>query len=168
MSDVTFKGEPVALTGKFPSIGSKIASFELTGQDLHDQALSKYDGKKLLINIFPSIDTGVCADSVRHFNEAASKLDNTAVLCISRDLPFAQARFCGAENLDNVHLLSAFRNEKFGQELGVAIQDGLLKGLFARAVIVTDADHKVKYTQLVPEITHKPDYEACLTALESI
>lgn len=168
MTNVTFKGETVTLGGKFPKIGESISDFKLVANDLKDQNLDAYVGKTLLLNIFPSVDTSVCADSVRRFNTEAGNLKDTKVLCISKDLPFAQSRFCGAENISNVLTLSAFRNLEFAKNFGVDILDGLLQGLLARAVIVISPERKVVYTELVPEITNKPDYERCLTAMKSL
>ena len=165
MSHVTFKGQPVSVDGQFPAVGSTAPAFSLVGGDLSDVALSSYAGKRKVLNIFPSIDTGVCAASVRRFNELAGKLDNTVVLCISADLPFAQARFCGAEGLDNVVTLSTLRGADFLKHYGVALASGPLAGLAARAVVVLDEHDHVKHAELVPEITQEPDYDAALASL---
>ena len=165
MPQVTFKGEPVEVTGAFPASGSAAPAFTLVGKDLADVALSSLVGQRKVLNIFPSIDTGVCATSVRRFNELAAKLENTVVLCISADLPFAQARFCGAEGLDRVVTLSTMRGREFLADYGVALATGPLAGVAARAVVVLDADNRVLHAQLVDELTHEPDYDAALAAL---
>ena len=160
MSEVTLKGQPVSVNGQFPAVGTTAPAFELVGNDLSDVALSNYSGKRKVLNIFPSVDTPTCAMSVRHFNEAASKLENTVVLCISADLPFAQARFCGAEGLDSVTSLSLMRGHQFLKDYGVALASGPLSGLAARAVLVLDEQDKVLHAELVGEIADEPDYEA--------
>ena len=165
MSQVTFKGTAVQVAGSLPSVGDKAPAFTLTGTDLADKGLAAFDGKKKVLNIFPSIDTGTCAQSVREFNRRASGMDDTAVLCISMDLPFAQSRFCGAEGLDEVVTLSAFRHPEFLSDYGVRQADGPLTGLAARAVVVLDADNTVRHVELVGEIADEPDYEAALKAL---
>lgn len=165
MSTVTLQGNPVHVDGNFPEVGTIAPGFTLVGNDLKDVSLSSLDGKRKVLNIFPSIDTGVCAASVRRFNELASKLENTLVLCISADLPFAQARFCGAEGLDRVMNLSTLRGREFLADYGVALADGPLAGLAARAVVVLDGDNRVLHAELVPEIAQEPDYEAALNAL---
>lgn len=166
MAQITLQGNPINTCGSLPATGSQAPDFSLTRADLSDATLADFAGKKLVLNIFPSIDTGVCATSVRRFNAEAGQLDNTAVLCISADLPFAQARFCGAEGLDNVVTLSAMRDRKFGQDYGLSIIDGPLAGLFSRAVVVVDENGKVVYQQQVSEIAEEPDYEAALAALQ--
>ena len=168
MSKVTFKSNPVSLTGNFPSIGDTIANVSLTDNKLQDRSLDDYKTELILLNIFPSIDTQICADSVRVFNIKAASLPNCKVLCISKDLPFAQSRFCAAENIANVETLSAFRNSDFGQQLGVQISDGVVKGLFARAIVILNQQRKVLYTQLVSEITDKPNYDECLEHLADL
>ncbi len=165
MSTVTFHGKPVAVDGTFPAVGSTAPAFKLVNGDLADVTLANFAGKRKVLNIFPSIDTPVCANSVRHFNELASKLENTVVLCISADLPFAQGRFCGAEGIANVTTLSMLRGREFLRDYGVAIADGPLAGVAARAVVVLDANNKVLHAQLVGEIADEPDYEAALKAL---
>jgi thiol peroxidase len=165
MSDVTFKGQPITIDGQFPVVGSTAPAFGLVGGDLSDVTLSSYAGKRKVLNIFPSVDTGVCAMSVRRFNGLAGKLDNTVVLCISADLPFAQARFCGAEGLDRVINLSLMRGRRFFSDYGVAIASGPLAGLAARAVVVLDEHDKVTHAELVSEIGHEPNYDAALKAL---
>ncbi|WP_240098487.1 thiol peroxidase [Thermomonas flagellata] len=165
MSTVTLKGTPVRVGGQLPSVGSQAPAFSLVGTDLADRTLADFAGKRKLLNIFPSVDTGVCAASVRRFNQDAAKLADTVVLCISADLPFAQARFCGAEGIDRVVMLSTLRGRRFLRDYGVELEDGPLAGLAARAVIVLDAADTVRYVQLVPEITQEPDYAAALAAL---
>jgi thiol peroxidase len=165
MSQVAFKGSPVHLDGTFPAVGGNAPAFSLVGKDLADVALADFGGRRKVLNIFPSVDTGVCAASVRRFNQLAGNLDNTVVLCISADLPFAQARFCGAEGIEHVTMLSLMRGRGFLRDYGVAMSDGPLAGLAARAVVVLDGDNRVVYTQLVDEITHEPDYDAALKAL---
>jgi thiol peroxidase len=165
MSEVTLKGNPVQVDGQLPAVGSKAPAFKLVAKDLSDAALDKFAGKRKVLNIFPSIDTPTCATSVRRFNEKASQLDNAVVLCISADLPFAQARFCGAEGLDNVVTLSTMRGHDFLKHYGVAIASGPLAGLAARAVMVLDEQDKVLHTELVGEIAHEPNYDAALKAL---
>lgn len=165
MSQVTFKGEPVQVSGSLPAAGQTAPAFTLVGKDLADVALASFAGQRKVLNIFPSIDTGVCATSVRRFNELAAKLSNTVVLCISADLPFAQARFCGAEGLERVVMLSTMRGRAFLADYGVALATGPLAGLAARAVVVLDADNRVLHVELVDELTHEPDYDAALAAL---
>ncbi|MFJ2443359.1 thiol peroxidase [Streptomyces sp. NPDC087658] len=164
-STVTFKGSPIAVNGAFPQTGEKAPAFELVAKDLSTASLDSFAGRKKVLNIFPSVDTGTCAASVRKFNELASGLENVAVLCVSADLPFAQGRFCGTEGLENVATLSTFRTPEFLENYGVAVVEGPLAGLAARAVIVLDEDNKVVYTQLVEEITEEPDYDGALAAL---
>ena len=164
---VHFQGNPVKVSGQIPQTGSKAAPFTLVAKDLSDVTLSQYAGKRKVLNIFPSIDTGVCAASVRKFNQLATELDNTLVLCISADLPFAQSRFCGAEGLSNVVTLSTLRNPEFQQTYGVSLEDSALKGLTARAVVVLNEQDEVIFSQLVNEITTEPDYAAALEALKA-
>jgi thiol peroxidase len=166
MSQVTLKGNPVTVDGVFPVVGKKAPDFKLVGNNLADVPLANFAGKRKVLNIFPSVDTPTCAMSVRHFNESASKLDNTVVLCISADLPFAQARFCGAEGLSNVVNLSTLRGHNFLQDYGVALSSGPLAGLAARAVVVLDEHDNVLYTELVGEIADEPNYDAALAALK--
>ncbi|MBK7721640.1 MAG: thiol peroxidase [Austwickia sp.] len=165
MAKTAFKGDAVSTVAELPTVGSAAPAFTLTGTDLSDVTLDTYQGKRLVLNIFPSVDTGVCAASVRRFNELAAGLDNTAVLCVSADLPFALGRFCGAEGIENVDSASVFRGPEFGQGYGVLMTDGPLHGLLARAVVVVDASGTVSYTELVPEITQEPDYDAAVAAL---
>jgi thiol peroxidase len=167
MANVTFKGAPITLDGVFPKLGQTIADFELAANDLSDVRLNDFKQPFLILNIFPSLDTGTCANSVRNFNNAAAAIPNCSVLCISKDLPFAQGRFCSTENIKNVKALSAFRNPAFAKQFGVDIVDGLIRGLLARAVIVLNSQREVIYTELVSEITDEPNYSKCLAALSS-
>lgn len=162
MSQITLKGNSINTSGNLPEKGTGASDFNLRTTELGNKALNDYKGKRLVLNIFPSIDTGVCAASVRKFNEKAAELDNTSVLCISRDLPFAQKRFCGAEGIDNVEMLSDFEDGSFGDNYGLTITDGPMKGLHSRCVVVLNEDHNVVYTEQVPEITQEPDYEKAL------
>lgn len=166
MAQVTFKGNPIQTVGDLPKVGEKAPDFRLTKTDLSEVSLSDLKGKRIVLNIFPSIDTPVCQASVRHFNEAASQLDNTVVVCASRDLPFAHARFCGAEGLKNVISASEYKNADFGHAFGVTIKDGPLAGLFSRAVTVIDENGTVAYSQQVPEIAQEPDYDKALAAVK--
>lgn len=165
MSQVTLRGNPINVAGQFPQVGQQAPAFTLVGTDLADVSLASLAGKRKVLNIFPSIDTPTCATSVRTFNSKAGALDNTLVLCISADLPFAQARFCGAEGLDNVKSLSTMRGAAFLQDYGVAISNGPLAGVAARAVVVLDENDKVLHSELVAEIGSEPDYQAALAAL---
>ena len=164
MATVTLGGEPISVGGNFPRAGDSAHSFMLVDKDLKDVSLSSFWGKRKILNIVPSLDTPVCAESTRKFNEAASSLPNTVVLVISADLPFAQNRFCGAEGLENVITLSTMRGRDFHKDYGVMIMDPPLSGLTARAVIVLDENDKVVYSQLVPEIKQEPNYDAALAA----
>jgi thioredoxin-dependent peroxiredoxin len=165
MATVTLRGNPINTSGELPAVGSQAPDFQLTGTDLGDVTLEAYAGQPLILNIFPSIDTPTCAASTRAFNKAASEREGTNVLCVSQDLPFAMGRFCGAEGLENVKAASAFRSS-FLDDFGLKLVDGPLRGLAARAVVVLDADGKVTYTELVPEIAQEPDYDAALAALD--
>lgn len=165
MSQVTLHGNPVQVAGTLPAIGMKAPAFTLTDGELNEKTLADFPGKKKILNIFPSLDTPTCAQSVRSFNEQAGGRSDTVVLCISADLPFAQSRFCGAEGLDNVITLSTFRHPEFLRDYGVLLADGALAHLAARAVIVLDEHDQVRYVQLVPEIADEPDYAAALAAL---
>ncbi|MBM3421733.1 MAG: thiol peroxidase [Chlorobi bacterium] len=165
MATVTLKGNPVETCGELPAIGSEMPFFCLVKSDLSEAGPADFEGKQLVLNIFPSLDTAVCAASVRRFNQEAASFDNTIVLCISADLPFAHKRFCEVEGLNNVISLSVFRSPDFGRDFGVELVAGPLKGLLARAVIVVDNEHKVAYSELVPEIVQEPDYQAALKAL---
>jgi thiol peroxidase len=164
-SKVTLGGNPIDIVGNFPKKGEVAPDFSLVGKDLADVALKDFDGRRKILNIFPSVDTGVCATSVRTFNKRASELTNTVVLCISADLPFAQARFCGAEGLEQVITLSVLRGREFLGNYGVEIASGPMAGLAARAVIVLDEKNRVLHGELVPEIKTEPDYEAAIKAL---
>ncbi|HJG90716.1 MAG TPA: thiol peroxidase [Brachybacterium massiliense] len=164
MASITFQSNPVTTVGELPATGSTLPAFELVGQDLGAVSSADLAGRRVVLNIFPSLDTGTCAMSVRKFNELAAGLENTVVVCASKDLPFAQARFCGAEGLENVVTGSAFRSS-FGEDLGVTMQDGPLAGLLSRAVVIADENGKVLYTQQVAEVTEEPDYDAAVAAL---
>lgn len=165
MADITFKGNPANTVGTLPEVGSELKDFKLVSTDLSEKSLSDYKGKKVILSIFPSIDTGVCQAAARKFNEAASGLDNTVVINISRDLPFALNRFCASEGLDKVDNLSDFRGS-FGEDYGVTLSNSPLQGLLSRAVIVADENGKVVYAEQVPEITQEPDYDAALNAVK--
>ena len=164
MANTAFQGSPVKTVGELPAKGEQSPAFSLVGSDLGDVTSQDYSGKRVVLNIFPSLDTGVCAASVRKFNELASGLENTTVVCVSNDLPFAQARFCGAEGIENVVTASGFRSS-FGKDFGVTMVDGPLAGLLARSVVVLDEKGTVTYTQLVDEITTEPDYDSAIAAV---
>ena len=166
MATITFKGNPTETSGALPDIQTKAPAFTLAKTDLSDVSLKDFTGKKLVLNIFPSIDTPVCAASTRRFNEEAGNLDNTVVLCISADLPFAHNRFCEAEGLKDVIPLSVFRSPAFGKDYGVTITGGPLSGLLSRAIVIIDTGGKVIYTEQVPEIAEEPDYDSALQALK--
>ena len=165
MASIFFHGSPVTTVGELPAVGSPAPAFELVGADLGEVTSASLAGRRVVLSIFPSVDTGVCATSVRRFNTEASKLDNTVVLCISGDLPFAQNRFCGAEGLKNVVTLSCFRSPAFRKDYGVDMTSGPLAGLTARAVVVLDENDQVLHSELVSELTHEPDYAAALAVL---
>ncbi|MBK9224990.1 MAG: thiol peroxidase [Flavobacterium sp.] len=165
MASITLGGNPIQTSGELPKVGSQAPDFKLVKNDLSIATLADFKGSKLVLNIFPSIDTGTCATSVRKFNQTASQLENTKVLCISRDLPFAQKRFCGAEGLENVINLSDFKSGSFGKDYGLEITDGVLAGLHSRVVLVVDENGTVTYTQQVPEIADEPNYDAAIAAL---
>ncbi|MDO5683749.1 MAG: thiol peroxidase [Propionibacteriaceae bacterium] len=164
MATTAFKGDPVQTVGDLPTQGTPAPDFAVTGADLSEVKLADLAGRRIVLNIFPSIDTGVCATSVRKFNELAAGLDNTTVLCVSADLPFALGRFCGAEGIENVQTGSTFRSS-FGADYGVTMADGPLQGLLARSVVVLDTDGTVLHSELVPEIAQEPDYDAATAAL---
>lgn len=166
MAQITLHGNPVNTVGELPKTGEKAKDFTLVKGDLSRISLNDYKGKKLVLNIFPSLDTSTCAASVRYFNQAAASLKDTTVLCISRDLPFAQERFCGAEGIENVVTLSDFVSGEFGKNYGLEMADGPLAGLHSRVVIILDEKGTVIYTQQVPEIVDEPDYEKVLNALK--
>lgn len=161
MANITLQGKiNIRTNGDLPKVGQVAPGFTLVKGDLSEVTLADYKGRRVVLNIFPSVDTGVCATSVRQFNKEVAAMPNTVVLCISRDLPFAQGRFCAAEGIENVEMLSAFRSASFGKEYGLDMLDGPLQGLLARAVVVVDTEGKVVYTELVPEIAQEPNYEA--------
>ena len=166
MEKITFKGTPVHTYGKLPKVGSQAPCFTLTRSDLTELYCHDLKGRRIVLNIFPSLDTSVCATSVRKFNELAASLDNTTVVAVSKDLPFAQSRFCTTEGIDNVIPVSAFRSAEFGKDYGVELIDGPLAGLLSRAVVVLDESGQIIYEELVPEITHEPDYDAAVKALK--
>ncbi len=165
MATITLKGNQIHTNGNLPKVGQKAPDFELVGADLSISKLSDFKGSKVILNIFPSIDTGICAASARMFNKEASNLSNTKVLCISRDLPFAQGRFCASEGLEDVINLSDFRTGQFGKDYGLEIVDGPMKGLHSRVVVVLDEEGTVTYTEQIPEIVQEPDYIAALKIL---
>ena len=164
MAQTALQGTPVQLSGELPAVGSQAPAFELVAADLGTIDSAGLAGRRVVLNIFPSVDTGVCAASVRRFNELAASLENTAVLAVSRDLPFALGRFCGAEGIEGVTAASAFRSS-FGEDYGVTMLDGPLAGLLARAVVVVGEDGAVRHARLVPEIGQEPDYDAAVAAL---
>lgn len=164
MAQVTLGGNPVHTSGDLPAVGASAPAFSLVGADLGEFDAGEFAGKNVILNIFPSIDTPTCATSVRQFNERAAGMDDTVVVCVSADLPFAMGRFCGAEGIANVKVGSTFRSD-FGSEYGVTLTDGVLQGVLARAVVVIGPDGTVKHTELVPEIAQEPDYDAALAAL---
>ncbi len=166
MSELKFKGSPVHTTGAMPSKGSKAPNFELVKNDLSRVSLNDYLGKNVILNIFPSIDTGVCAASVKKFNENAASLPNTKVVCVSKDLPFAHSRFCGAEGIENLDMLSSFDNDNFESNYKLTMSDGPLKGLYARAVVVVNSAGEVVHTELVDDIVNEPNYEAAMAAVK--
>jgi thiol peroxidase len=166
MAEITLKGNSIKTAGSLPEVGSKAPDFTLTKTDLSETRLSDYNGKYLVLNIFPSVDTGTCAASVRQFNKEATKLNNTVILDVSRDLPFAHKRFCDAEGIDNVMAASEFRDTAFSDNYHVKITEGPLTGLFSRCIVIIDPDGKVVYTEQVPEIVDEPDYEMALEALK--
>lgn len=166
MAQITLQGNPIETVGALPAQGSAAPGFTLVKTDLSEVSLSDFSGKKVVLNIFPSIDTGVCAASARRFNTIASQKDNTVVLCVSADLPFAHQRFCEAEGLENVVPVSVFRSPEFGKEYGVTITTGPLTGLLSRAVVVIDNVGNVAYTEQVPEIAQEPNYDAALAVLD--
>ena len=164
MAEVTLRGNPIHTSGELPEVGSAAPAFTLTGTSLGDVTPDDFAGKTVVLNIFPSIDTPTCATSVRTFNQRAADLDDTVVVCVSADLPFAQGRFCGAEGIENVTTASTFRSS-FGADYGMTLIDGPLAGVLARGVVVIDPDGKVKYTELVGEIGDEPDYDAAIAAI---
>jgi len=165
MANVTLLGNSINTIGNLPEIGSQAPNFRLTKTNLSDIALNDYIGSKLILNIFHSVDTGTCAKSVRHFNQEASNLENTKVLCISKDLPFAQERFCGAEGIENIEMLSDFRNGQFGKDYNLEFANGPVKGLLSRCIIIINENGKILYSEQVKEVTEEPDYKKALEAL---
>jgi len=165
MATVTLKGNEIQTLGELPAVGSKAPNFSLTAGDLSVKTLEDFSGSKVVLNIFPSLDTGTCAQSVRQFNKEASALENTKILCISRDLPFAQGRFCGAEGLENVNNLSDYKNGNFGKDYGLIFINGPLDALLSRCVIVLDENGIIQYTEQVPETVDEPNYKAAIDAL---
>jgi thiol peroxidase len=165
MATITLQGNPIQTSGELPKVGEKAPNFNLTANDLSTKTLSDFSGSKLVLNIFPSIDTGTCAQSVRTFNKEAAKVENTKILCISRDLPFAQARFCGAEGLENVINLSDFKSGEFGKTYGLNITDGPLEALHSRCVVVINENGVITHSEQVSEIADEPNYKAALEAL---
>ena len=165
MTTITLKGTEIHTNGELPEVGSNAPDFHLVDVDLNDRRLADYAGKKILMNIVPSLDTPVCATSTKKFNEAAAGKDNAVMLVIAADLPFAMGRFCGAENVDKVISLSMMRSRNFAKDYGVLIEDGPLAGITARAIVVIDENGKVTYTEMVPEIVQEPDYDKALAAL---
>jgi len=165
MAKITLKGNPVNTSGELPAKGSKAPGFRLVKSDLGELTLEELKGKNVILNISPSLDTGICATALRKFNQMAAGMGNTVVLAITKDLPFAMGRFCSTEGITNVTTLSGFRNHSFGKEYGIEIIDGGFAGLYARCIVVIDEKGIVKYTQLVPEIAQEPDYDSALAAL---
>lgn len=165
METIFFKGTPCHTYGSLPAAGEKAPCFTLVDSNMNEIRCSDYQGKRIVLNIFPSVDTDVCAASVRHFNVEAASLPNTVVICVSMDLPFAGKRFCAANGIDNVIVASAFRSPMFREKYGIEMVDGPLAGLLARSVIILDEDRKVMYSQLVEELTNEPDYEAAKSVL---
>jgi thiol peroxidase len=166
MAKLTLKGNPINSIGELPVVGSQAPDFDLVKNDLSDIKLADFAGKKVVLNIFPSLDTAVCAASVRRFNVEAAKMDNTVVICVSKDLPFAHTRFCTTEGITNVISASEFRSNNFGKSYGVMLIDGPLRGLMARSVVVLDETGKVIHTELVPDIVQEPDYESAVNSLK--
>ncbi len=165
MASITFKGQPIHTCGELPKVGEEAPDFTVVKSDLSEAKLSDFRGKYVVLNIFPSLDTGVCAASVRRFNKEAAGMKNAVVLCISADLPFAAGRFCTTEGIENVITLSTFRNPSFGEQYGLTIVDGPMKGLLARAVIVVNPEGKIVYKELVPEIAQEPDYNSAINSI---
>jgi thiol peroxidase len=165
MAKVTLGGTPVETIGNLPSVGSKAPGFELTTTDLSSKSQTDYNGSRLVLNIFPSVDTGTCAQSIRTFNEKASQLENTKVLCISKDLPFAMARFCGAEGIENVESLSDYKSGKFGDDYGLTFKSGAFETLLSRCIVVIDTDGTILHTEQVSEIADEPNYQSALSSL---
>lgn len=165
MAKITLGGNETHTNGNLPEVGTKVENYTFVKDDMSPVKIEDFKGSNVILNIFPSVDTSVCATSVRTFNEKASKLDNTKVLCLSKDLPFALSRFCGAEGIEDVTVASDFNTPEFAEDMGLKIVDGAFAGLDSRVIIVLDADGKVKYTEQVSEIGNEPDYEAALASL---
>jgi len=165
MATITLRDKPIHTIGELPEVGSQAKDFELIAKDLSRVTMKDFAGSRLVLNIFPSLDTGTCAAAVRYFNELAGKLPDTKVLCISRDTPFAQSRFCGAEGLENVVTLSDIESGQFGKDYGLQLIDGPMKGFLSRVVIIVDANGKVEYTQQVPVLSDEPNYDEVVSAL---
>jgi thiol peroxidase len=165
MANITLKGNPVTTIGSLPAVGTKLKDFTLVDSDMSNKSLTDFAGKKKIISIFPSVGTGICATSVRHFNEEANKLNNTVIINVSKDLPYALKQFCGAEGLDHVKTLSDFRGS-FGTDYGVTMMDNTMAGLLSRAIIVADENNTILYTEQVPEIAQEPNYDAAIAALK--
>lgn len=166
MATVTLQGNPIHTLGDLPKVGEQAPNFSLAKLDLSNATLEDYKGQKVVLNIFHSLDTGTCAASVREFNKVASQLDNTKILCISKDLPFAMGRFCGAEGIENIEMLSGFRNNSFGKDYNLLYTDGPLEGLLSRSIILLDENGKVLYTEQVQEVVEEPNYENALKVLK--
>lgn len=167
MNTIYFQGTPIHTYGELPAVGDKAPCFNLVSKDLSEITCDRFKGRRVVLNIFPSLDTAVCAASVRRFNQEAASLPGTTVLCVSMDLPFAAQRFCTAEGIDNLEVASAFRSPEFAKKYGVLMVDGPLAGLLARAVLIIDQDRNIVYRELVSEITHEPDYAAAISVLKS-
>jgi thioredoxin-dependent peroxiredoxin len=165
MAQTIFREKVVNTNGNLPVVGSQAPDFTLTGIDMKDVSLKDFSGKNLVLNIYPSVDTGTCATSTREFNKRAASFNDTAILCISKDLPFAFRRFCGAEGIDKVFTLSDYKHKGFSEDYGMELLDGAFQGLFARAIVVIGKDGKVKHTELVPKINDEPNYDAALKAI---
>ncbi len=165
MAQITLGGTPTQTSGDLPAVGTTLSNYQFTKHDMTPLSLDDLKGRRVVLNVFPSVDTSVCATSVRTFNQRASSLDNTTVVCVSKDLPFALARFCGAEGIDNVEVTTDFRVPEFAQNNGLLISDGAFAGLDARAIIVLNEEGKVSYTELVPEVGQEPNYDAAIAAL---
>lgn len=165
MAQITLQGNPIHTNGDLPAVGSEAPHFKLVNKDLQDVGLEDFPGKKIILSLVPSLDTGVCAESTRRFDSLLAEHTDVVVLVISADLPFAQSRFCAAENLDRVHTLSMMRGRSFAKQYGMLIEDGPLAGILARGIIVLSAEHRVVHTELVPEIAQEPDYDAAFAAL---
>ncbi|MBN2867493.1 MAG: thiol peroxidase [Flavobacteriaceae bacterium] len=167
MAKITLGGTPVETVGNLPKVGNEAPNFNLTHTDLSEKTLADYKGSKVVLNIFPSVDTGTCATSVRTFNKKVSEVENTKIVCVSRDLPFAMSRFCGAEGIDNLEMLSDFKTGEFGKNYGLAFKNGPFETLHSRCIVILDENGKVTYTEQVEEVADEPNYEAALNALSN-